>query len=251
MSQIDKIDIFEDPRTEGFSVYQDLLGFIPSNVKLYARSFLPEEFEGKFSEKDLSQAELDALDQIIFEEGTQNPGYVDYPDYKTSEKPYSDVTRNVIDLVSTANNVSPSEVRSNPHKYFVQDPYKKERISVAELEKRYPGSSDPEAKGIMSLLSDLSDPRFSLKTSLGRAKINVNEDGDYIITDTFDFNETEKLNEQQLKNMQSLQKEAGLGANPIMEFLRRKAVGNQPIPIEINLGSKEEYLARQGIGSLD
>ena len=211
---------------------------------------MPKDFDGKFSEKDLSQSELNSLDEIIFAEGTKNSGYLDYPDYKTSEKPYSDITRNVVDLVSAGYNVSKDEVRANPDKYFVTDPYKKEKISVAELEKRYPGSMEPEAKGVLSLLSDLQDPRFSLKTSLGRAKINVNEDGDYIITDTFDFNESQKLNEKQMENLQSLQDQAGLGANPIMEFLRRKAVGNQPIPIEINLGSKEDYEARQGIGSL-
>tara|TARA_R110001606_G_scaffold361810_1_gene515519 strand:- start:165 stop:917 length:753 start_codon:yes stop_codon:yes gene_type:complete len=250
MSKIDNIDIFKDTRTEGFSVYQDLLGFIPSNVKLYARSFIPKDFSGKFSEKDLSRAELESLDQIIFAEGTRNPGYIDYPDYKTSEKPYSDITRNVVDLVSAGYNVSKDEVRANPDKYFVTDPYKKEKISVAELEKRYPGSMEPEAKGIMGLLSDLSDPRFSLKTSLGRAKVTVNENGDYVITDTFDFNENKKLNEKQMENLQSLQDRAGLGASPIMEFLRRKAVGGKPIPIEINLGSKEDYEARQGIESL-
>ena len=251
MSKLDDIDIFNDPRTEGFSVYQDLLGFIPSNVKLYARSFLPKDFSGKFSEKDLSQKELDALDQIIFAEGTNRPGLLDYPDYKTSEKPYSDVTRNVVDLVAAGYKVSQDEVRANPNKYFVTDPYKKEKISVAELEKRYPGSMDPEAKGVMSLLSDLSNPRFSLKTSLGRAQITVDENGDYIITDTFDFNEDEKLNKKQMENLQSLQDAAGLGSSPIMEFLRRKAVGNKPIPIEINLGSKEDYEARQGIRSLE
>ena len=89
-----------------------------------------------------------------------------------------------------------------------------------------------------------------MKTSLGRAKVTVNENGDYVITDTFDFNENKKLNEKQMENLQSLQDRAGLGASPIMEFLRRKAVGGKPIPIEINLGSKEDYEARQGIESL-
>ena len=53
-----------------------------------------------------------------------------------------------------------------------------------------------------SLLKNLFSKNYNLKTLLGQSKITIDENGEMVVTDKFDFNDAEDLNSlQDVKNM--------------------------------------------------
>tara|TARA_R100001377_G_C3138611_1_gene91875 strand:+ start:129 stop:668 length:540 start_codon:yes stop_codon:yes gene_type:complete len=68
----------------------------------------------------------------------------------------------------------------------------------------YPsGESDVsyQDKGVMSLASKMLDDEFQMRTTIGGANVTVNEEGDIILTDKFNFNNAEDINDlEDVKN---------------------------------------------------
>jgi LysM repeat protein len=99
----------------------------------------------------------------------------------------------------------------------------------------------------------LSDKRFNLKTSFGQADVKINEEGDLIITDRFNFNDAQKVTSvAQLMNMV---KEIGGAAYRGEDYNFVRKVGKwfgspdgEGQFVEINLGNYEKFLKR---GALD
>lgn len=99
----------------------------------------------------------------------------------------------------------------------------------------------------------LSDKRFNLKTSFGQADVKINEDGDLIITDRFNFNDAQKVTSvAQLMNMI---KEIGGAAYRGEDYNLVRKIGKwfgspdgEGQFVEINLGNYEKFLKR---GALD
>lgn len=237
--QVQKLQ--DDPRElrryKDFSLYADLLPFIPTNMKAFIQSQLG--IDRDFTELDLTDREIAELDKIIFEQGLLDPAQIDYPDYKTSDTPYGDITRNVLGVMAKHYNVSKDEILKNLEQYNIGDPKTGESITLAEAERRYPGILNMDGLTIR----DLINPAFSMKTFIGRADVTTDEYGNKIIEDTYDFG-SPKTN---IKEKESL-KGVGLGNNPVYEAARRFPLYNPlntEFSVNLDLGTKEEYEKRK------
>jgi len=91
------------------------------------------------------------------------------------------------------------------------------------------------------LLQNMMDPRYNLKTLLGKAKVELTKDGDLVVKDSFDFND-----KKDVKNLEDFkaaikdiyEKTKGDGLYQGIRTLG-KYFGSGPgegIPVEINLG---------------
>ena len=112
--------------------------------------------------------------------------------------------------------------------------------------------SDYEVNSInRNLFRNLLDDRYNLKTLLGKAKVEVNDKGELVVKDTFDFNDKkdiESLDDLKfaLKDMYSAYKgETGFGGGGLYSLIRQgaKYFGSGPgegAPVEINLGKYKE-----------
>lgn len=230
----------DDPRElrryKDFSLYADLLPFIPINMKLFIQSQLG--IDRDFRELDLTDREIAELDKMIFEQGLLDPAQIDYKDYNTGYG-YADIARNVAGVAAKGSQVSREEVLQNPEKYNVSDPETGESISVAEAERRYPGITSPKRLRI----KDLANPAFILKTTLGKANVLVDENNNIIIKDTYDFGSPET----NAKEKEFLE-DVSLGDKPVYEFMRRVPLYNllnTGFSVNLDLGTKEEYEKRK------
>jgi len=113
------------------------------------------------------------------------------------------------------------------------------------------GSIDYEDYGVKSidrsLLRNMLDDRYNLKTLLGKAKVEVDKDGNLVVKDTFDFNDKKDIKNLEdfkfaLKDIAAAYKgEAGYGKGGLYSLIRQgaKYLGSGPgegAPVEINLG---------------
>ena len=91
------------------------------------------------------------------------------------------------------------------------------------------------------------DDRYNLKTLLGKAKVEVNEDGDLVVKDTFDFNDKKDIDSlEDLKFALTDMKDAflgksGYGSGGLYSLIRQgaKYLGSGPgegAEVNINLG---------------
>lgn len=98
-----------------------------------------------------------------------------------------------------------------------------------------------------SLLRNIMDDRYNLKTLLGKAKVEVNEDGDLVVKDTFDFNDKKDIDSlEDLKFALTDMKDAflgksGYGSGGLYSLIRQgaKYLGSGPgegAEVNINLG---------------
>lgn len=98
-----------------------------------------------------------------------------------------------------------------------------------------------------SFLRNILDDRYNLKTLLGKAKVEVNENGELIVKDTFDFNDKKDIKSlEDLKFALTDMKDAflgnsGYGGGGLYSLIRQgaKYIGSGPgegAPVEINLG---------------
>ena len=229
----------ERARAEDFSVYSDIPGFnlLPTNIKAYVLSQLG--LGGLFpiqGELDMTDTELAEIDRMIFEAGLLNPDEINYIDYSAD---IGKVARpGTVESVAEANNVTPEYVKANPDKIKITAP-NGQVMTIAELYQTY-GENVLTPVGITP--KDFLDPSFNLMTFLGRADVTQDADGNYIINDVFDFNKAPEGKQDAAQ---------GLGANPIYEINRRFAGINpfaSDIPVEINVGTREDYEARKNKG---
>ena len=236
------IDENPDPRARArardFSPYSDIPGInlLPTNIKAYVLSqlglggFFPIQ-----GELDMTNKELAELDRMIFEQGLVNPNQIGYIDYTAD---IGKVARpGTIESLAEVNNVTPEYVKANPDKIKILAPDGQE-MTIAELYKTY-GENILTPIGITP--KDFLDPSFNLMTFLGRADVTQDADGNYIINDIFDFNKPAEGS--------GIEDPAqGLGANPFYEIARKIPNVNplaSDIPVEINVGTREDYEARK------
>tara|TARA_R110002110_G_scaffold6909_1_gene34403 strand:+ start:216 stop:1049 length:834 start_codon:yes stop_codon:yes gene_type:complete len=238
-------ELQDDPRElrryKDFSLYADLLPFLPTNIKAYIQSQLG--IDRDFSELDLTNKEIAELDRIMFEQGTFDPNQINYLDYQTTDNPddpYADIARNVVGVMAKHYDVSEDEILARKDYYVLRDPKNpKKTITLAEAEKKYPGilNADPLS------IRDLLDPAFSMKTFIGRGDVVTDENGNIIIEDTYNFGSPE-TNAIERKNLKGV----GLGDNPVYEAARRLPLYNPlntEYSVDLNLGTREEYEKRK------
>jgi hypothetical protein len=119
-------------------------------------------------------------------------------------------------------------------------------------------------KGTMDkpLLLNLLSKNYNLKTLIGSGKVEVNEDGEIIVTDKFDFNNAKDINSLEdvkkaaveVKNAFFGEGENYMGTGGLYSAIRKAAeyVGSKPgegSDITINLGKRQEA-ADGGIANL-
>ena len=205
-------ELQDDPRElrryKDFSLYADLLPFLPTNIKAYIQSQLG--IDRDFSELDLTNKEIAELDRIMFEQGTFDPNQINYLDYQTTDNPddpYADIARNVVGVMAKHYDVSEDEILARKDYYVLRDPKNpKKTITLAEAEKKYPGILNADPLSIRDLLD----------------KTNVKEKAGL--------------------------KGVGLGDNPVYEAARRLPLYNPlntEYSVDLNLGTREEYEKRK------
>ena len=229
----------ERARAEDFSVYSDIPGFnlLPTNIKAYIQSQLGlGGLGGPITELDLTEKELAELDRMIFEAGLLNPDEINYIDYSAD---IGKVARpGSVESVAEAKNVTPEYVKANPDKRKIIAP-NGQVMTVAELYQTY-GENALTPVGLTP--ADFLDPSFNLMTFLGSADVTQDADGNYIVNDVFDFNKPAEGSKSAAQ---------GLGANPLYEIARKIPDYNPiatDIPVEIDLGTREDYEARKNKG---
>lgn len=235
-------ELQDDPRElrryKDFSLYADLLPFLPTNIKAYIQSQIG--IDRDLTELDFTDKEIAEIDKIIFEQGTFDPDQINYLDYQTSDDPYADIARNVVGLMAKHYDVSEDEILARKNYYVLRDPKNPEKnITLAEAEKKYPGilNADPLS------IRDLLDPAFSLKTTLGRADVLTDENGNIIIKDTYNFGSPE-TNAKEREKLKSV----GLGDRPMYEAARRLPLYNRlntEYSVNLDLGTREDYEKRK------
>lgn len=238
------IDENPDPRARArardFSVYSDIPGInlLPTNIKAYIQSQLGlGSLGGPITELDLTDAELAEIDRMIYEQGLVNPNEIGYIDYSAD---IGKVARpGTVESLAEHNNVTPEYVKANPDKIKLEAP-NGQIMTVAELYQTY-GENILTPVGITP--KDFLDPSFNLMTFLGRADVTQDADGNYIITDVFDFKTKKTATAEGKKDLAQ-----GLGANPFYE-IARKIPGVNPIAsdidVQIDVGTREDYEARK------
>lgn len=240
----------ERARAEDFSFYSDVFPFLPTNVKAYIQSQLGlGSLGGPITELDLTKQELAELDRIIFDSGTIDPNKINYVDYgvDTGKVARPGVLENYVNIYNKNaekmgyDSITQQDILNNPETFTVEVTTKDgfETLTFDELYRRY-GPNILNPTGVN--LGDLNDPAFNLLTFLGKADYEINPQGNIVITDTFDFNKP-------ATGKYDTTKGTGLGANPVYEGLRKIPEKNplaSDIPVEINLGTEEEYKERVG-----
>ena len=238
-----------DPRARAraldFSPYSDIPGInlLPTNIKAYALSqlglggLLPIQ-----GELDMTEKELAELDRIMFEQGTTDPTKIDYTDYGVDlgKVARPGVSQTYVDTYNKENPNSPpitaQSITENPDNFRVRAP-NGEMMTFQELYNKY-GDNVMTPQGITP--ADFLNPAFNLMTFLGQADYYIDENGNIIINDVFDFHSKKDGNDVDAAQ--------GLGANPLYEIARKFPNLNPlatDIPVEINMGTREDYEARK------
>ena len=109
----------------------------------------------------------------------------------------------------------------------------------------YPsGESDVsyQDKGVMSLASKMLDDEFQMRTTIGGANVTVDEEGDIILTDKFNFNDAQDIND--LEDVKNALIDI-LGTDGAYNKLRKIGtyMGSsygKGAPIELNLGKYKD-----------
>ena len=102
-----------------------------------------------------------------------------------------------------------------------------------------------------NLFRNILDDRYNLKTLLGKAKVEINDKGELVVKDTFDFNDKKDIkNLDDLKFALTDMKDAflgkkGYGGGGLYSLIRQgaKYIGSGPgegAPVEINLGKYKD-----------
>ena len=143
--------------------------------------------------------------------------------------------------IGSLKNIIPPNIRM-----FVQDLFGgKEPFTEQDLT----GSNKTLLKDSIDkpLLENMMNDRYNLKTLLGKAKVELNKQGELVVKDTFDFNDKKDIKNLEdfkfaLKDMaDAYQGTSGAGKGGLYSLIRQgaKYLGSGPgegIPVEINLG---------------
>ena len=176
-----------------FSVFKDILPFIPINVKQYAYHMAGGK--GDVDINDLTKKEQEAYyryAQEIMASGElpldqDSSVMMDYPNYGTKGG-YADVV--------PIKNLGLSDEQLEAWKrgeLVINYPGGRngavESYSYEEFLEKYPGALDSDGQSIGDLITNMQDPNYVAKTFTGKADINYNKDSNTItVTDNYNHN---------------------------------------------------------------
>lgn len=125
-------------------------------------------------------------------------------------------------------------------------------IAAQGVEKGSIGYADYGVDSInRNFFRNILDDRYNLKTLLGKAKVEINDKGELVVKDTFDFNDKKDIKSlDDLKFALTDMKDAflgksGYGSGGLYSLIRQgaKYIGSGPgegAPVEINLGKYKD-----------
>ena len=184
---------------EDFSVFRDLLPFLPVNLKQYAYDLMGGD--KPFSVNDLTDQELELLQKLVLPlipEDAKPGDVIDVPyeTWQTTEpgKTYEDVATPKRGQVGLG--------ESGERKLYADLSEERKELYNQEAEKKYPGVTTPTDKNMLQLMQD---PKFRLKTLLGHAQIMINEQGQPVLVDRFNYNEEDIARETEARAMGSVE----------------------------------------------
>jgi len=176
---------YELKRFEDFSVYREMIPFLPANVKQFVYDILGGK--KSFDINDLTDKEVTLVQELILPLVPEDakPGDVipiGYDVWDTTEpgNQYSDITRpksswqvKVDDEIKNWGDLTEEEQR---------------KAEITAEEKYGGGITTPTDKNMFQLMLD---PKFRLKTLIGGAQIIINEQGQPVLVDQFNYNRPE------------------------------------------------------------
>jgi hypothetical protein len=190
---------YELGQFEDFSVFRDLLPFLPANLKQYAYDLMGGD--KPFSVNDLTDQELELLQKLVLPlipEDAKPGDVIDVPyeTWQTTEpgKTYEDVATPKRGQVGLG--------ESGERKLYADLSEERKELYNQEAEKFYPGVTTPTDKNMLQLMQD---PKFRLKTLLGHAQIMINEQGQPVLVDRFNYNEEDIARETEARAMGSVE----------------------------------------------
>ena len=173
---------------EDFSVFRDLLPFLPANMKQYMYDLMGGD--KPLTVNDLTDQELELLQKLLLPlipEDAKPGDVIDVP-YEAwqsiePERTYSDVTR----PRRRDEYLDPKTGERRPLSELPED---LQRRSLEAKEKTHPGFDNPTEK---NLFQNMRNPNFRLKTLMGDADIEIRIDEQGlpvpVLVDQFNYNE--------------------------------------------------------------
>jgi hypothetical protein len=222
-----------------FSVFRDILPFIPINVKQYAYHMAGGK--GDVDINDLTKKEQEAYyryAQEIMASGElpldqDSSVMMDYPNYGTKGG-YADVV--------PIKNLGLSDEQLEAWKkgeLVINYPGGRngavESYSYEEFLEKYPGALDSDGQSIGDLITNMQDPNYVAKTFTGKADINYNKDSNTItVTDNYNHNRGPKATTKGI--IEAFKADPSLYAALKVGALLKNADGSV---VELDLGSPE------------
>ena len=150
-----------------------------------------------------------------------------------------------------------SDIVGSKDKFTEADLSKSDRdllkeIALSAKDKGYIDYGDYKVDSInRNFLRNIVDDRYNLKTLLGKAKVELNDQGELVVKDTFDFNDKKDIKSLEdlkfaLTDMKdAFQGKKGYGGGGLYSLIRQgaKYLGSGPgegAPVEINLGKYKD-----------
>ena len=185
---------YELKRLDDYSVFRNMLPFLPANLKQFVYDLLGGQ--KTFDINDLTDKEVALLQEVVLPlipEDAKPGDIIDLP-YETWGSDYSDIT------TPKRGWLKDDPTAGDPALYgglTEEEQREMDRL----VEEQHPGATTPTDKNIIQLMQD---PLWRLKTLFGHARIEINEQGQPVLVDRYNFDEDRTAKQREAQGMGSI-----------------------------------------------